>query len=65
MSTGKQKLRKKLKIITAVISLVLIILGFSTPLLAKLNFTFLKIGAIVFGNGYTVIPFIQKEKRSG
>jgi len=65
MSTGKQKLRKKLKIMAAVISLVLIILGFSTPLLAKLNFTFLKIGAIVFGNGYTVIPFIQKEVVEG
>ncbi|MDO8886246.1 chromate transporter [Candidatus Oleimmundimicrobium sp.] len=65
MPTGKQKLRKKLKIMATAISLVLIVLGFSAPLLAKLNFTFLKIGTIAFGNGYTIIPFIQKEVVEG
>lgn len=54
-------MKKRLKFLIYIFIAAVIALGISTPLLAKLNFAFLKIGAIVFGNGYTVIPFIQKE----
>jgi len=41
--------------------LVIISLASLQPVLLKLGLTFFKMGALVFGNGFTMIPLIQQE----
>lgn len=49
-----------LVVLATVLGAVAALAGFHPPLLT-LGATFFKIGLLVFGNGYTMLPFIQQE----
>ncbi|MEW6573650.1 MAG: chromate efflux transporter [Bacillota bacterium] len=51
---------KALVLLALILGALAVLAGFFPPLL-KLGATFFKIGLLVFGNGYTMLPFIQQE----
>ena len=51
---------RALGVLALMVGALAVLAGFFPPLL-KLGATFFKIGLLVFGNGYTMLPFIQQE----
>ncbi|RPF46867.1 chromate transporter [Thermodesulfitimonas autotrophica] len=58
--TGRRFPLQALAVLAVVLGALAALAGFHPPLLS-LGATFFKIGLLVFGNGYTMLPFIQQE----